>query len=854
MEHIKRLAALFVTGTLLVTCAEVPLKASALSFEEYVQNAIAIANDDSHGYSNTNRWGPDYDCSSFVITALKQAGFNTGDASYTLNMKNALTRYGFKWYPWETIGDVSNLRRGDILLDEKNHTEFYIGRYQNVGAHYDCGDPETGDKSGGEISVTGYYSSTWDGILRYTNDIPKVKPSDLEITAYGEHFAAGETICFDVFSINAQEQYLELWKDGKKVRNENVTDKYEHRLSLSDPGEYTYRLVAKNVCGKSVSQNQTLTVYNEKPSGLKINAGKKLLAAGESVLFTFDSKNAAEQAIAINDGWWNDYYDVTDQTTYSISFDSAGDYTYFLTAGNPVGVTSTSCGEIVVYDDKPDDLYVSVNDNICPAGGCAEFSVQSRYAVERSLVVKKNGKEIYNIDAAARDTYSLRFDEPGVYSYRVTAKNKFGETSTDYKTLTVYDSEPDGLTLTTDNTAYTTGESVSFKYDCKNADKLTLVYSVDGGYERTFDVSSDAYGYFEESFDYPGVYVCRLAASNEFGETTTLPVEFTVYGSRPDTPTLAADKDSYITGTSAILDIEANDAQSLELSVYTDEYLTDSINVTGLSVYRLPLRFTGEYSVLLTAENPMGTSYSERVYFTSTETDSGLSFTLSGWEWNGGSAEALFTPNTETPDSPETADEAETTDEASKSVTVNADVTEQTSEPSCTESGEVIYTASVFFDGAEYTDRRTETLPAKGHDLRLTGWRWKDGGAVAIFTCAHNASHREEVEANVTRTVIESDLTVTYKAIAGLDGVQYESVRTKAAGLIGDIDRDGEITSADALAILRISAELEDCGSTKETLSDTDDDGYVTSADALDVLRRSAGLPSSETIGTLAEI
>jgi hypothetical protein len=33
--------------------------------------AVAIANDDSHGYDQTNRWGPDYDCSSLVIQAYE---------------------------------------------------------------------------------------------------------------------------------------------------------------------------------------------------------------------------------------------------------------------------------------------------------------------------------------------------------------------------------------------------------------------------------------------------------------------------------------------------------------------------------------------------------------------------------------------------------------------------------------------------------------------------------------------------------------------------------------------------------------------------------------------------------------
>ncbi len=31
--------------------------------------AVSVAKDDSHGYDQGRRWGPDYDCSSLVITA-----------------------------------------------------------------------------------------------------------------------------------------------------------------------------------------------------------------------------------------------------------------------------------------------------------------------------------------------------------------------------------------------------------------------------------------------------------------------------------------------------------------------------------------------------------------------------------------------------------------------------------------------------------------------------------------------------------------------------------------------------------------------------------------------------------------
>ena len=39
--------------------------------DKAVQWVIGVAEDNSHGYDQSSRWGPDYDCSSFVISAFK---------------------------------------------------------------------------------------------------------------------------------------------------------------------------------------------------------------------------------------------------------------------------------------------------------------------------------------------------------------------------------------------------------------------------------------------------------------------------------------------------------------------------------------------------------------------------------------------------------------------------------------------------------------------------------------------------------------------------------------------------------------------------------------------------------------
>ena len=135
----------------------------------------AIAADQSHGYSQQARWGPDYDCSSLVITALEQAGIpaKSKGATYTGNMRPILLSLGFK----DIVNQVNlstgkGLQRGDILLNQVHHTAVYAGNGKIVHARgQSYGSPRTGDQ-GQEIAVTAYYNYPWDCVLRYSGEEP----------------------------------------------------------------------------------------------------------------------------------------------------------------------------------------------------------------------------------------------------------------------------------------------------------------------------------------------------------------------------------------------------------------------------------------------------------------------------------------------------------------------------------------------------------------------------------------------------------------------------------------------------------------------------------------------------------
>lgn len=137
--------------------------------------ALSTAGDNSHGYDQANRWGPDYDCSSLLITAWEKAGVpvrTKGGSTYTGNMYAGFLSCGFE----DVTGSVNRsngdgLKKGDVLLNVVNHTAMYVGGGQLVQASINekglTTGGQTGDQTGKEIWVRSYYNYPWDYVLRY---------------------------------------------------------------------------------------------------------------------------------------------------------------------------------------------------------------------------------------------------------------------------------------------------------------------------------------------------------------------------------------------------------------------------------------------------------------------------------------------------------------------------------------------------------------------------------------------------------------------------------------------------------------------------------------------------------------
>ena len=145
---------------------------------EVIQKAVKwaydIANDSKHGYDQILRWGNDYDCSSFVISAYENAGIplRKNGATYTGNMREVMLKNGFV-----DVTRIVNFARGtgllygDVLLNTKHHTAIYAGNGFEIEASINenrrATGGLTGDQNGKEILIRNYRDYPWNYCLRF---------------------------------------------------------------------------------------------------------------------------------------------------------------------------------------------------------------------------------------------------------------------------------------------------------------------------------------------------------------------------------------------------------------------------------------------------------------------------------------------------------------------------------------------------------------------------------------------------------------------------------------------------------------------------------------------------------------
>ena len=168
-------------------------------------------------------------------------------------------------------------------------------------------------------------------------------------------------------------------------------------------------------------------------------------------------------------------------------------------------------------------------------------------------------------------------------------------------------------------------------------------------------------------------------------------------------------------------------------------------------------------------------------------------YDVSGWSWSDGYKQATVTLKCQNAGCNDTMTE-----------TVQATCADH-KDATCTQGVENVYvatftptdTAQAHYVKASYTDEKTEVIPATGHSYELNGadaWTWTADANSATASVSLKCTKCDHVEGSVTATVKEekrtsatctADGSVTYRAVASINGQNFEDTSTVTLPKLG---------------------------------------------------------------------
>lgn len=218
--------------------------------EKATSYAERIALDDSYGYDQVDRWNHNRDCSSLVIDSYRNAGLPLV-STYTGNMKPDFLANGFRDVtPLVNLANGAGLIRGDVLLNVTSHTAIYCGNRRIVHARGNelggVTGGQSGDQTGNEISIGGYFNFPWDCVLRYfgSDTIEDEENPNDKIQNGIYTVKSGDTLWgLSEKFLGAGWRYFEI-----KKLNGLTSDNLKPGMELKVPGQYVEAPAADEKC------------------------------------------------------------------------------------------------------------------------------------------------------------------------------------------------------------------------------------------------------------------------------------------------------------------------------------------------------------------------------------------------------------------------------------------------------------------------------------------------------------------------------------------------------------------------------------------------------------------------------
>ncbi len=492
--------------------------------ESAISWAIGIANDNSHGYSQSVRWGPHYDCSSFVYSAFYQAGFSLPGSGtrYTQTMVNHFTNAGFTWIPWSQIGSMSNLQRGDILLNNssnssKQHTEIYLGNGQNVGAH----SPSKG------ISVSGYYNHPWLGVLRYGSSSAPTNP---QISKSQNWYDLQDRIEISAYADGATSYFMSMFKDGNKIISQGVNGgKFSIDASAYGKGDYSAYFSCTNSAGTVDTKWIDFSVVGE-PAYSDVRTSAYWFDLSDTVGITVDTICAKGQVIGIDKEGVGRVVTEATEPTYEIAASrlGIGNYSAYFTVYNGSGGIDTRrvdfpiVGPATYTDVKASSPWYDLTDTV-------SITVDTICAKGQVIGIDKEGVGRV-VTEATEPTYEIAASKLGVgkYSAYFSVYNGSGGVDTKRVEFEIVNAPKEGAVISSSKESYTLDDEVQIsvsaqcsKYqwlgiDKEGAGRIITERTTDGKYQ----ISASELG--------KGKYSAYFTVYNGSGSYDTERVDFSI--------------------------------------------------------------------------------------------------------------------------------------------------------------------------------------------------------------------------------------------------------------------------------------------------------------------------------------
>ena len=262
----------------------------------------------------------------------------------------------------------------------------------------------------------------------------------------------------------------------------------------------------------------------------------------------------------------------------------------------------------------PESLDIFVESTTVPLGEAANIYIRSPMTAPYTIKFWKGAMDSGNPIAVGRDIPATHWywyapNDAGLYTVCVETVNADGRPISGTATFYATDGSPSDVTVSTDKSSYSFGETVYFSYSADNADRYEIsiwLGEYDTGEPVSFLTSRSNADTFRP--EKAGTYTLRVEAVNGKGAASAA-CRFTVTGGPPSNLKLSTDKSSYALGETVTITCSADDADSFSVSIWRGEYKTGTQVFSGgytAGRGRFEPAETGTFTVYAEAVNRYG--------------------------------------------------------------------------------------------------------------------------------------------------------------------------------------------------------------------------------------------------------